>query len=193
MAKIYEALTPELISFIERQKIFFVATAPLAAEGHVNLSPKGHDTLRVLSPSRVAYLDFTGSGNETAAHVSENGRITFMFCSFDRKPSILRLYGQGRSVLPDDAEWAGLADRFELRLGTRQIITADLEFVQTSCGYAVPFMEFVGERDLLDRSAQAKGEEGLETYWATKNTRSLDGLETPHGRAKRRAGVLTAV
>lgn len=182
MAMILERLTPELVDFIAHQPVFFVATAPLAADGHVNLSPKGLDTFRVLSPERVAYLDLTGSGNETSAHVHENRRITFMFCSFGAKPRILRLYGNGRVVVREDEAWADLARNFELRQGTRQIIAADLEFVQTSCGYAVPRMERVGERDTLDRWVEAKGVDKLETYWRTINARSLDGLETPTNR-----------
>lgn len=179
MGKILDGITPQLAAFIQAQPLFFVGTAPLDASGHVNLSPKGLDTFRVLSPNRVAYLDLTGSGNETAAHLAENGRITFMFCSFDRSPMILRLYGNGRVVLPGDAEWDALSASFTLYPGVRQIIVADLAFVQTSCGFAVPRMELVGERDTLLRWAESKGEEGLRAYRQEKNTRSLDGLPTP--------------
>jgi hypothetical protein len=179
MAKIFDAITPELASFIEEQSLFFVGTAPLSSAGHVNLSPKGLDTLRILSPDRVAYLDLTGSGNETAAHLLENGRITFMFCSFGRFPKILRLYGRGRAVLPGGAEWPAYAELFPQLPGARQIIVADLEFMQTSCGHGVPVMELVEERDLLNRWAEAKGSAGLRAYRLEKNARSIDGLPAP--------------
>lgn len=181
MGKIIETLTPDLVRFIEAQPLFFVATAPLADAGHINLSPKGLDTFRVLSSSRVAYLDLTGSGNETAAHLHENGRITFMFCSFGASPQILRLYGTGRVVLPHHADWAALIDRFAPYPGIRQIIVAEVELVQTSCGFAVPQMTVVGQREILVRWAEAKGEAGLREYRALKNARSLDGLLPPGG------------
>lgn len=159
--------------------MFFVGTAPLSAAGHVNLSPKGLDSFRVLSPSRVAYLDLTGSGNETAAHLHENGRITFMFCSFGKAPMILRLYGRGWVVQPGDEAWEELAGHFPPHPGVRQIVAAEVAFVQTSCGYGVPRMEVLGQRDTLTRWVESKGEEGLKTYRATKNARSLDGLPAP--------------
>jgi hypothetical protein len=179
MGKVVESIVPELRSFIEAQPVFFVASAPLEGDGHVNLSPKGLDCLRVLSMTRVAYLDLTGSGNETAAHLAENGRITFMFCSFTGPPRILRLYGRGRTVLPDAAEWSDLRARFPDHPGARQIILADISRVQTSCGFAVPFMEYVGQRDRLPRWAEAKGEVALRTYRREKNSRSIDGLPAP--------------
>lgn len=179
MAKFYESLTAELIKFIGNQPIFFVASAPLTAEGHVNLSPKGLDCLRILTPNKVAYLDLTGSGNETSAHLAENGRITFMFCSFNGPPRILRLYGRGQVVLPAAREWADLAPQFPPYPGTRQIITAEIDTVQTSCGFAVPLMDYVGERDTLIRWAETKGQDGLEAYWQEKNRHSIDGLPTP--------------
>ncbi len=179
MGKILDVITPELAAFIEAQPLFFVASAPLAAEGHVNLSPKGLDTFRILSPQRVAYLDLTGSGNETAAHLAENGRITFMFCSFGRAPLILRLYGTGRVVLPGADEWDELASGFPAYPGARQVVVADVAFVQTSCGFAVPRMELTGERDTLVRWAEAKGEDELQDYRRQKNARSLDGLPAP--------------
>jgi hypothetical protein len=181
MAKFYESLNEDLTHFIEKQHIFFVASAPLSAEGHVNLSPKGHDCLRILSPNRAAYLDLTGSGNETSAHVRENGRLTFMFCAFDGPPRILRLFGKGHAVLPQDAEWDELSPLFPSILGTRQIMVIDIQVVQTSCGYAVPLYEYVAERDTLIRWAEVKGDEGLEAYWREKNVCSLDGLPTPLG------------
>lgn len=179
MADFFETISPDHARFIDEQPLFFVATAPLAAGGHVNLSPKGLDTFRVLAPDRVAYLDLTGSGNETAAHLQENGRITFMFCSFGRRPLILRLYGTGRAVAPDDPAWDELIDRFPDVPGARQLIVADIGLVQTSCGYAVPRMTLDGQRDTLVRWAEAKGDAGLAAYRAEKNARSLDGLPTP--------------
>ena len=179
MAKFSEALSDEHIEFIERQPLFFVATAPRADDARINLSPKGMDTFQVLSPGRVGYLDLTGSGNETSAHLHENGRVTFMFCSFDRAPNILRIYGRGRVTLRDGEGWAELAEHFEILPGARQIITAEVESVQTSCGFAVPFMEVRGERDTLVRYAENKGEEGIRRYWHEKNTHSIDGIEVP--------------
>jgi hypothetical protein len=178
MGNVVECITPELQAFIEAQPLFFVASAPLAGTGHVNLSPKGLDCLRVLSPSRVAYLDLTGSGNETAAHVRENGRITFMFCAFAGAPRILRLYGVGRVVLPETPQWAELAGRFPGHPGARQIITAEISRVQTSCGFGVPLMEPVRQRDTLLRWAEAKGGD-LVRYRQEKNARSIDGLPAP--------------
>jgi hypothetical protein len=179
MAKTLESITPALRRFIAAQPLFFVATAPLAPEGHINLSPKGLDCFRVLSPHSVAYLDLTGSGNETAAHLLENGRITFMFCAFQGAPKILRLYGEGRSVLPDDEGWGELRDLFPAYPGVRQIVVADVTRVQTSCGFAVPLMEPVGQRDALLNWAERKGD-AIAGYQLKENTRSLDGLPTPH-------------
>jgi hypothetical protein len=173
-----ESITPDLQAFIERQPVFFVASAPLAGDGHVNLSPKGLDSLRVLSPHRVAYLDLTGSGNETSAHLTENGRITFMFCAFSGPPRILRLYGRGIVVLPGTPEWPTLAPLFPTFPGTRQIIAADIHRVQTSCGFGVPVMKTVEQRDTLLRWAVAKGEQ-LSEYRRKKNARSIDGLTAP--------------
>ena len=158
--------------------MFFVGTAPLAADGHVNLSPKGLDSFRVLSRNKVAYMDLIGSGNETSAHVLENGRITFMFCAYEGPPNILRLYGQGYTVLPGDAEWNELAPLFTLQPGTRQIIVGNIHKVQTSCGYSVPLYEYSGERDHADKWARKKGPEGLQQYQQDKNQFSLDGLPT---------------
>jgi hypothetical protein len=181
MGKFFDHITDELRTFIGQQHLFFVASAPLSAEGHINLSPKGMDTLRVLSANRVAYLDLIGSGNETSAHLRENGRITFMWCAFSGKPDIVRLYGRGRAVLPGDSEWAELSPLFPYYINARQIITAEIYKVQTSCGYAVPLMEFVADRDTLTRWAEAKGEAGLVNYVCEKNVESIDGLPTPIG------------
>jgi hypothetical protein len=176
MAKFYDSISEDFATWINQQQLFFVASAPLSAEGHVNLSPKGRDCLRVLSPNRVAYVDMTGSGNETSAHLKENGRMTFMFCSFEAAPRVMRLFAKGRVVLPSDAEWDSLAANFTLLAGTRQIIVADVHTVQSSCGFAVPFMDYVGEREALERWAENKGEDGLAAYHAEKNFISLDGL-----------------
>lgn len=176
MAKVLPELDDRLRAFIASQPVYFVATAPLAANGHVNLSPKGLDTFRVLGPTRVAYLDFTGSGNETAAHVGENGRITLMFCAFSGPPMILRLFGTGRSVLPGSPEWGELIPHFETFEGIRQIIVADLHRVQTSCGFGVPTMGEPEQRDQLLRWAAQKGPDGVAAYREENNTRSIDGI-----------------
>lgn len=179
MAKLFDHITDELQAFIAAQPLFFVATAPLSASGHVNLSPKGLDSFRVLSPNQVAYLDLTGSGNETSAHLLENGRITFLFCAFQAKPLILRLYGQGRVVLPTDAEWESIAVHLPTLPGTRQIIVADIDRVQTSCGMGVPLLEYADQRPELLRWAETKGSAGVRAYHAAKNQVSVDGLPTP--------------
>ena len=178
MGQSLQCITPDLQGFIEAQPVFFVASAPLAASGHVNLSPKGLDSFRVLSPNRVAYLDLTGSGNETSAHLTENERITFMFCAFSGPPRILRLYGRGTVVLPDATEWPALAALFPTFPGTRQVIAADIHRVQTSCGFGVPVMKTVEQRDTLLRWAVAKGEQ-LPDYRKNKNAQSIDGLSAP--------------
>jgi len=179
VARTYPAITDELRAFIEAQQMFFVASAPLNAEGHVNVSPKGLDCLRVLEPLRVAYLDLTGSGNETSAHLRENGRITLMFCAFASMPRILRLYGTGNVALPDSALWATLRPLFPDYLGARQLIVADIARVQTSCGFGVPLYDYAGQRGTLLKWAEAKGDQGLEAYRQQKNMRSIDDLTTP--------------
>ncbi len=179
MAQQYDQITSTLQSFIKAQPLFFVATAPLSEHGHVNLSPKGYDTFRVLSSNQVAYLDLTGSGNETSAHLAENGRITFMFCAFHGPPQILRLYGEGEVVLPGSKRWDELLAHFPAHPGIRQIIFASIHLVQTSCGYGVPLMEIHKDRETLTRWATSQGEEGLVEYRRTKNRKSLDGLPTP--------------
>ena len=178
MAKFFESIQDHHKAFIEKQKMYFVSSAPLSADGHVNLSPKGIDSFRVFSPNKVAYMDIIGSGNETSAHLLENGRITIMFCAFDGPPNILRLYGKGRTILPRDAEWDELSSHFELQLATRQIIVSDIHKVQTSCGFSVPLYEYQGERDHAQKWAENKGEAGLELYKEEKNRISLDGLPT---------------
>ena len=181
--KLHESIDPRLRAFIERQHVFFVATAPLAAGGHVNVSPKGLDgTFAVLDERTVAYLDLTGSGAETVAHLRENGRITLMFCAFEGPPNIVRLHGRGRHVHPTDPEFASYRGRFADHLGIRGIVVVDVERVSDSCGYAVPLMTHAGDRDLLTRWADNRGEEGLTAYREKKNAVSIDGLpalETP--------------
>lgn len=172
-------ITSEYKSFIEDQHLFFVTTAPLNNEGHINLSPKGFDCFRVLSPTRVGYLDIVGSGNETSAHLLENGRITFMFCAFDGPPKILRLYGRGKTVLPGDDEWDELSKQFTILPATRQIIVADIYKVKSSCGFGIPYYHYTGERDHAIKWAENKGEDGLEEYKKEKNMISMDGLPTP--------------
>lgn len=181
MAKVFDCITEELQAFIAAQSLFFVASAPLSAAGHINLSPKGLDSFRILSPQRVAYLDLTGSGNETSAHLQENGRITLMFCAFQEPPKILRLYGQGKVLLPGMAEWETLIDQFLPLPGARQLIVADIDRVQTSCGFGVPLMEPVGQRQTLLQWAKKKGADKLQAYQQEKNATSIDGLPTPLG------------
>jgi hypothetical protein len=176
MARFYPALDARHRAFIAAQKLFFTATG--TADSRLNLSPKGMDSLRVLSDTRVAYLDLTGSGNETAAHLKHDGRMTLMLCSFDADPLILRLYGRGRAVRRQDSEWRELRPQFPDLPGERQLIVLDVEAVQTSCGYAVPRFDYRGERDTLARWAEKKGEAGLADYWREKNRRSIDGLPT---------------
>ncbi|MGF7239226.1 MAG: pyridoxamine 5'-phosphate oxidase family protein [Frankia sp.] len=178
MGKIHTELDERLCAFIGQQPMFFVATAPSGPGGHVNVSPKGYaDTFAVLSPTSVAYLDLTGSGCETAAHLRENGRITVMFCAFDGPPKIVRLYGQGRLVASTDHDFAELADRFPDRHpGARAVIVVDLDRISDSCGYSVPRLALVGERDILDQSNERKGPEKLRHYRAGKNALSIDGL-----------------
>jgi hypothetical protein len=178
MASFFDSIDNHHVNFIGKQKMFFVATAPLSLEGHVNLSPKGLDSFQVLSSNKVAYMDIVGSGNETSAHILENGRITFMFCSFEGTPNILRLYGKGHTVLPCYDEWNELSSHFTLPLAIRQIIVANIYQVSTSCGFGVPLYEYMGEREHSKKWAESKGPEGLETYKQQKNLYSLDGLPT---------------
>lgn len=179
MGTVYESIKPEHELFINEQKMFFVGSA--ASTGHVNISPKGHDVFRILSPNKVAYLDLTGSGNETSAHLTESNRLTFMFISFEGKPLILRLYGNGRVVLPSSEEWNEVAGLFDLLPGYRQIIISEIEIVKTSCGFSVPLYSFEGERDVLLKWATNKGEENLIEYRKNKNAVSMDGILTPLG------------
>ncbi|MBI5331649.1 MAG: pyridoxamine 5'-phosphate oxidase family protein [Betaproteobacteria bacterium] len=179
MAKFFAALTPEHRAFIARQKVFFVATA--AAGARISLSPKGLDCLRVLDERTVAYLDLTGSGAETAAHLRADPRMTLMFCSFSADALILRLYGQGESVRPDDARWAELAPQFPDLPGARQIVLLHVESLQTSCGAGLPLMGYAGERGSLTEWLRKKGPEGVAQYQREKNAVSIDGLPTGLG------------
>lgn len=179
MGKEHSGITEEHREFIENQKLFFVCTSPLDANGHINLSPKGFDCFRVLSPTRVGYLDIVGSGNETSAHLLENGRITFMFCAFEGPPKILRLYGKGKTVLPGNAEWDELSRKFTILPATRQIIIADIFKAKSSCGFGIPLYEYIAERDHAFKWAENKGEAGLEEYKREKNLVSMDGLPAP--------------
>ena len=180
MGKRFAGLEPDQIAFVGEQPIFFVATA--APEGgHVNLSPKGMDTLRVLSSNRILWLNLTGSGNETAPHLAADPRMTIMWCGFGKRPMILRAYGTARAVHRNDTDWAALAAELPDLPGARQIIEMTVELVQTSCGYAVPFMEPMGERPVLRRWAEEKGEEGLREYWRHRNGETIDGAPTGIG------------
>jgi hypothetical protein len=177
MGKVHERIDGRLRAFIEAQQIYFVATAPSGPGGHVNVSPKGHaDTFAVLDSLRVGYLDLTGSGAETLAHIGENGRITIMFCAFDGPPDVVRLHGRGRVVLPDDTEFAGLLANFTPHRGARSIVVVEVERVSTSCGFAVPLFDYRGDRDLLAKWADRKGDADLEEYHRTRNAKSIDGL-----------------
>lgn len=170
----------ELAGWIAAQPMFFVASAPLSAAGHVNLSPRGLDCFRLLGPDRVAFLDLTGSGNETAAHMLENGRITLMFCAFTGKPKILRLFGRGQAIQPGASGWQALRAHFPADLpGVRQIFLVEVSAVRTSCGFGVPLMAFERQREDLLNWAENKGEAGLEEYRQRKNAYSLDGLPAP--------------
>ena len=179
MGKQFPSMTPAHRDFIAKQRIFFTATATAASR--VNISPRPTDGLRVLDDRTVLYLDLTGSGSETAAHLRADGRITLMFCAFEEPPNILRLYGRGASIPRPTGEYTALLAAFfsnEEPPGARQIVRIDIDLVQTSCGYGVPLFDYVGERETLRRWAERKGEAGLQEYWRQKNARSLDGLPT---------------
>lgn len=176
MGKQYDCLQPDHLALIAASPLFFVATA--ATEGRVNLSPKGMDSLRVIDTQRVLWLNLTGSGNETAAHLALNPRMTVMWCSFSTRPIILRAYGTARTIHHGDAEWAAMAAMLPEQPGARQIYDMKIELVQSSCGFAVPFMELAGERPVLRDWAVGKGPEGLRDYWDSRNRRSIDGFPT---------------
>lgn len=181
--KVYPEITREMEKFISKQHIFFVGSAPLDPEGHINLSPKGLDTFCILSSHRVAYLDLVGSGNETSAHLLENGRITLMFCAFEGPPNILRLYGKGLTILPEQPEWTELSLNYQLRdyTGARQIIVVDIDRVQTSCGFGVPRYDYKGDRDFHYKCVEKRGASGVAAYCQEHNLESIDHLPTPMG------------
>ena len=174
--ELFDKLTEEHIDFIKDQKVFFVATG--VAEGTINLSPKGLDSLRVIESDRILWMNLTGSGNETAAHVQENPRMTLMMNAFEGKPLILRIYGKAKVIHHLDQEWREFIDLFPYSEGSRQIFDLSIELVQTSCGWAVPEYEFKKERDILDKSNKVAGEKGIRAYWESSNTKSLDGIKT---------------
>jgi len=182
LGTVYSSILPKHEEFIKKQRIFFVGSAPLDEDGHVNISPKGYDVLRIFSPNEVAYLDLTGSGNETSAHLIDNGRVTFMFLAFEGPPMILRLYGRGKVILPESSEWDNMAKHFEILPGSRQIVHAKIDTVKTSCGFSVPFYSYNGERDTLKQWAENKSEQDLENYWKKKNSISMDEIVTPIGK-----------
>ena len=174
--ELFDQLTEDHIDFIKDQKVFFVATG--VAEGTINLSPKGLDSLRVVENNRILWMNLTGSGNETAAHVQENPRMTLMMNAFEGKALILRIYGQAKVIHHLDEEWKEFVDLFPYSEGSRQIFDLSIDLVQTSCGWAVPEYEFKKERDILDKSNKVAGEKGIRKYWKSSNTKSLDGLKT---------------
>lgn len=176
MGKTFATIEADLEKWIQRQRMFFVATAPLSAEGHVNCSPKGGDFFRMLGPREVAYLDLTGSGAETIAHVQENGRIVLMFCAFEGGPKIVRLHGQATIHYPADPEFVRLAPLFPPNPGARTIVKVAVNRISDSCGYAVPLYDFIEHRDVLDQATARKTPEQLAAYRVAKNTTSIDGL-----------------
>lgn len=176
MGKVFDGIDASLASWIAAQPMWFVATAPLAADGRVNVSPRGHDSFSVLGPHRVGWVDYTGSGVETIAHLRENGRICVMFVAFDRRPRIVRLHGRGSVALPGEPAYDEVTARHPAHPSTRAVVVVDVERVSDSCGYGVPVMDVVEERDLLRLSAEKKGQEGMDAYRALENTASIDGL-----------------
>ena len=176
MGKEHDTINKGLCEWIGKQKLFFVSTAPLSGNGLVNCSPKGMDTFRILGPKTVAYLDLTGSGVETIAHLRENGRITFMFCAFEGSPNILRLYGKGQVFERGTPEYEAKLEHFDELLGARAIIYVEVDRIIDSCGYSIPLYEFAGDRDILTKWSERKGQDGVEAYNQENNLQSLDGL-----------------
>jgi predicted pyridoxine 5'-phosphate oxidase superfamily flavin-nucleotide-binding protein len=184
VGKNYSTIDESVRKFMEAQPLFFVGSAPLDSEGHVNVSPKGLDTLRILGPLTIAYLDLTGSGIETVSHLKENGRIVLMFCAFQGPPKIFRLHGRGRVIEPEQEEFADLAAHFPAFEGTRAIIMVEVSRISDSCGFSVPLLQYEGERSQLSAWAHKLGPEGLKTYRQEKNYQSIDcipGLDKPMG------------
>jgi hypothetical protein len=176
MGKVFDGIDATLTRWIEAQPLWFVATAPLSADGHVNVSPRGHDSFSVLGPRRVGWVDYTGSGVETIAHLRENGRVCVMFASVDSRPRIVRLHGHGTVALPGDPAYAEVTALHPPHPGIRAVIIVEVTRVSDSCGFGVPVMQVVEERDLLRLSAQKRGPEGMARYRAEKNATSIDGL-----------------
>jgi len=176
MAKVFDCIDKNLAAWLTSQPVWFVATAPLAGDGRINVSPRGHDCLSILGPLQVAWVDYTGSGIETIAHLRENGRICLMFCSFGNRPRIVRLHGTGRVALPGDPVYGKVTAEHPDHPGTRAVIVVDITRVSDSCGYGVPVMDLVGERDLLRLHAEHKGPDGMAEYRATVNAATSDGL-----------------
>jgi hypothetical protein len=176
VGKVFDEIDATLAAWISEQPMWFVATAPLEAAGRINVSPRGHDSLAVLGPHRVGWVDYTGSGVETIAHLRQNGRICLMFCSFGRRPRVVRLHGQGRVALPGEAGFDEVASRKPEHPSTRAVITVDVERISDSCGFGVPLMTWDGERDLLRAGAERRGPDGLAAYRAELNAASIDGL-----------------
>ena len=176
MGKVFDGIDASLQAWIEAQPMWFVATAPLAADGHVNCSPRGHDSFSVLGPHRVAWVDYTGSGVETIAHLRENGRVTLMWCSYDKRPRIVRLHGRGTVALAGDPAYEEVVALHPAHPSTRAVVVVDVDRVSDSCGYGVPVMDLVGERDLLRLGAEKRGPAGLAAYRAERNAVSLDRL-----------------
>jgi len=180
MAKVHPNITPELTAWIAQQPMYFMASAPLAEDSHINLSPRGLDSFQVLNKDEIIILDLTGSGNETAAHLAQNGRLTVMFCAFVGAPQILRLYGQASVIRPDEEKWSEFRSHFADDIaGVRQIFHQCVSRVQTSCGYGVPLMDLQSQRDLLPNWATRRGEDGIQDYQLEKNATSIDGLPAP--------------
>ena len=176
MGRLYDCIDEPLAAFLSRQRLFFVATAPLGADGHLNLSPKGLDTFRILDPTTVAWLDLTGSGIETLAHLRENGRIVILFCAFEGPPKIVRLHGRGTAVTPDEPAFPDLLGAFPRYEGVRSIVRVALDRISDSCGYGVPEHRYAGERSQLGDWARRKGPDGIARYQEEHNARSIDGL-----------------
>lgn len=176
MGRVFDSISPEVEAFVSAQPVFFVATAPRSDDGHVNCSPKGLDTFRVLGPDQVAYLDLTGSGAETIAHVRENGRITLMFCAFDGKPNIVRFYGRARVIPWGEADAEPFRSAFPSFQSARSIVVVDVQRVSTSCGYGVPILRLEEDRTQLLDWAKRKGDAGIRAYWREKNATSIDDL-----------------
>jgi hypothetical protein len=176
MAAKFDSINSALKKFIEKQKMFFTGSA--GAEGTVNVSPKGMDTLKIVDENTIVWLNHTGSGNETSAHVQENGRMTLMFNSFDKKPLILKVFGTATVIHEKDERYEEMVAHFEEMVGVRQFFELKVELAITSCGYGVPLYEYKGERDLMQKWAEKKGRDGIKEYWAQNNAITIDGVKT---------------